>query len=63
MYDAMLQLARGSTPPGAAANPRALVQDRYALNAAEALRLAFKRQWTLFLRNKAFLVFRLTQVS
>lgn len=44
-------------------NPRALVMQRYALGAADALALAIKRQWLFFLRNKAFIVFRLLQVT
>jgi hypothetical protein len=39
------------------------VTQRYALGVADAMRLAMKRQWIFFLRNKAFIVFRLLQVS
>lgn len=35
---------------------------RNALGVQRAMKLALKRQWTLFLRNKAFLIFRLMQV-
>lgn len=34
---------------------------RFALKVGAALKLAFQRQWTLFLRNKAFLIFRTVQ--
>lgn len=44
-------------------NPYSLVTQRYALGVADALRLALKRQWTFFLRNKAFIIFRLLQVA
>lgn len=47
----------------AAVNPRSLVQTRFALNQLAALKLATQRQWTLFLRDKAFLIVRLMQVS
>lgn len=57
----MLQLHGGSKLPRSA-NPRSLVQQRYALNAPAALQLAIKRQWILFLRNKAFLIVRTAQV-
>lgn len=56
------QLAAGATPAADAANARALVSRRYALDALPVLRLAFRRQWLLFVRNKAFTVFRLVQV-
>jgi hypothetical protein len=38
------------------------VTQRYALNVKDALTLSIKRQWIFFLRNKAFIVFRLLQV-
>lgn len=44
-------------------NPRSLVMQRYALGVKDAMALALKRQWIFFLRNKAFIIFRLMQVS
>lgn len=44
-------------------NPYSLVTQRYALGVADALSLALKRQWTFFLRNKAFIIFKLLQVT
>lgn len=44
-------------------NPYSLVTQRYALGVADALPLAQKRQWIFFLRNKAFIIFRLLQVT
>lgn len=44
-------------------NPRSLVMQRYALGVRDAMALALRRQWTFFLRNKAFIVFRLLQVG
>jgi hypothetical protein len=52
----------GAAVAGGAYNPRSLVMQRYALGVRRALKLALNRQWTLFLRNKAFLIFRLMQV-
>lgn len=54
------ELQRGELPQGAD-NPRNLVMQRFALTVSSALKLALKRQWTLFLRNKEFLIFRLFQ--
>ena len=58
-----LQLEAGSKLPPAALNPRTLMHQRFALKVPAALELAIKRQWTLFLRNKAFLIVRTGQVS
>jgi hypothetical protein len=59
----VLQLQQGGTAlAGGAYNPRSLVMQRFALGVRSALKLAINRQWTLFLRNKAFLIFRLMQV-
>lgn len=44
-------------------HPSALVTQRFALSAMAALLLALRRQWTLFVRNKGFLTFRLVQVA
>ncbi|WIA20601.1 hypothetical protein OEZ85_004985 [Tetradesmus obliquus] len=51
----------GAALTGGVYNPRSLVMQRYALGVQRAMKLALKRQWTLFLRNKAFLIFRLMQ--
>lgn len=59
----VLQVQTGAELCSTDNNPRSLVTQRYALGIKDALVLAIKRQWTFFLRNKAFIVFRLLQVA
>lgn len=59
----MLQVQQGTVLCPTDSNPRSLVTQRYALGVADALALALKRQWIFFLRNKAFIIFRLMQVG
>lgn len=58
----VVQVQQGAVLRSTDHNPRSLVTQRYALKAVDALKLAVKRQWVFFLRNKAFIVFRLLQV-
>jgi hypothetical protein len=59
----VLQVQQGAALCPTDSNPRSLVTQRYALGVGDALSLALKRQWTFFLRNKAFIIFRLMQVG
>jgi hypothetical protein len=63
LWCAVLQVQQGAALCPTDNNPRSLVTQRYALGVSDALTLAIKRQWTFFLRNKAFIIFRLMQVG
>jgi hypothetical protein len=58
----VLQVQAGTVLQPTDLNPRSLVMQRYALGVKDAIALALKRQWLFFLRNKAFIIFRLMQV-
>jgi hypothetical protein len=58
----VLQVQAGTVLQPTDLNPRSLVMQRYALGIKDAMGLALKRQWLFFLRNKAFIIFRLMQV-